>query len=150
MPRKEKSPKKKTPKKTRRDFEDPAMQEADINRFLQNALDQANARHEEQLKELEEKLTKKFDDEMIEMQDAFEQTKGEKPSMKDTHVFREAVITAVQAAHHQNYTDKKPDIPKRFLDLLKKYEYSPSRRSRRGDAQLNLLCSHLTEMQIGP
>ena len=33
------------------------MQEADINRFLQNALDQANAQHEEQLKELEEKLT---------------------------------------------------------------------------------------------
>ena len=55
---------------------------------------------EEQLKKLEEKLTKKFDDEIIEMKDAWEQTKGEKPSMKDTHVFREAVITAVQTAHH--------------------------------------------------
>ena len=58
MPRKEKSPKKKTPKK--RDLEDPAMQEADFNRLLKTALDQANAQHEEQLKELEEKLTKKL------------------------------------------------------------------------------------------
>ena len=33
--------------------ENPAMQEADINRLLQNALDQANAQHEQKLKELE-------------------------------------------------------------------------------------------------
>ena len=50
MPRKEKSPKKKTKEKSpkKRDLlvEDPAMQEADINRLLQNALDQANAGHE--------------------------------------------------------------------------------------------------------
>jgi len=52
MPRKEKSPKKKTPKK--RDLEDPAMQESDYNRLLKTALDQANAQREEQLKELEE------------------------------------------------------------------------------------------------
>ena len=49
MPRKEKSPKKKTPKK--RDLEDPAMQEADINRILKDALDQANAKSEQKLKE---------------------------------------------------------------------------------------------------
>ena len=48
MPRKEKSPKKKTPKK--RDLEDPAMQEADLNRLLQTALEQAKAQHEEKLK----------------------------------------------------------------------------------------------------
>jgi hypothetical protein len=41
MPRKEQSPKKKTPKK--RDLEDPAMQEAEFNRLLKTALDQANA-----------------------------------------------------------------------------------------------------------
>ena len=44
------------------------MDEADINRYLKNALDQVNAQHEEHLKEqhkelrLEEKLTKKFND----------------------------------------------------------------------------------------
>ena len=55
MPRKEKSPgpKKKTPKK--RDLEDPAMQEADFNQLLQNALEQVNAQHEEKLKELDKK-----------------------------------------------------------------------------------------------
>ena len=66
MTRKEKSAKKKTPKKS--EEENPAMQEADVNRLLQNMLDQANAQHEQKLKELEERLTKKFDDEVIEMQ----------------------------------------------------------------------------------
>ena len=47
MPRKEKSPKKKTKEKSpkKRDLEDPAMEEADINRYLKNALDQVNAQH---------------------------------------------------------------------------------------------------------
>jgi hypothetical protein len=40
MPRKEKSPKKKTPKKRDLLVEDPAMQEADLNRILQTALEQ--------------------------------------------------------------------------------------------------------------
>ena len=44
MTRKEKSAKKKTRKES--EEENPVMQEADINRLLQNALDQANARHE--------------------------------------------------------------------------------------------------------
>ena len=53
MPRKEKSPKKKTNEKSpkKRDLEDPAMQEADINRILKDALDQANAKSEQKLKE---------------------------------------------------------------------------------------------------
>ena len=46
MPRKEKSPKKRDS-----DLEDPAMQEADINRILKDALDQANAKSEQKLKE---------------------------------------------------------------------------------------------------
>ena len=52
MPRKEleKSPKKKTPKKRDLLVEDPAMQEADLNRILQTALEQAKAQHEEKLK----------------------------------------------------------------------------------------------------
>ena len=91
------------------------MQEADFNQLLQNALEQVTAQHEEKLKELDKRLTKTFDkkfkeqqrhyeDEMREMQDTWEQTKGEKLSMKDTHIFKEAIVTAVQAAHHQTYT----------------------------------------------
>ena len=39
--------------KLKRDVEDPAMQEAEFNRLLRTALDQANAQHEEKLKELD-------------------------------------------------------------------------------------------------
>ena len=59
MTRKEKSAKKKTRKES--EEENPVMQEADINRLLKDALDQANAKSEqklkEQLKELEDRLT---------------------------------------------------------------------------------------------
>ena len=153
MPRQEKSPKKKSKKKSpkKSEEEDPAMDEADINRFLQNALDQANAKAEqkfkEQLKEAEDRLTKKFDDEVLEIQRAFEESRGERPSTKDTNLLQEAVVTAVKAVHHQNYTDKKNQIPKRFLELLQEYKFNPSIR---GEAQLKLLFSYLTEMQIGP
>ncbi len=44
MTRKEKSAKKKTRKES--EEENPVMQEADINRLLKDALDQANAQHE--------------------------------------------------------------------------------------------------------
>ena len=88
MPRKEKdkSPKKKTKEKSpkKREDSDPAMDEAEINRrLLQNALDQANAKAEqkleERLKALEAELTKKYQDERIELQDAFAQSRGDKP-----------------------------------------------------------------------
>ena len=79
MPRKEKdkSPKQKTKYKSPKKREDPAMDEAEINRrLLQNALDQANAKAEqkleERLKALEAELTKKYQDERIELQDAFQ------------------------------------------------------------------------------
>ena len=56
MPRSEqKKKKKKTPKKS--EEEDPAMQEADFNQLLQNALEQLNAQHEEKLKELDKLCT---------------------------------------------------------------------------------------------
>ena len=75
------------------------MTEADFNQLLQNALEQLNAQHEEKLKELDKNLTKSCDkkfeeqqkhheDEMREMQDTWEQTRGEKPSTKDTQIFR--------------------------------------------------------------
>ena len=105
------------------DLEDPAMQEAEFNRLLRTALDQANAKAEqkleERLKALEAELTKKYQDERIELQDAaFEQSRGEKPSTKETYVFKEAMFDAVKAANHSSYVDKKNQIPKRFLELL--------------------------------
>ena len=61
MPRKEQTPKKKTPKKKtkekspkRSELEDPKMDEDEINRLMQNALDKANARAEQKF---EERLT---------------------------------------------------------------------------------------------
>ena len=65
MPRKEKdkSPKKKTKEKSpkKREDSDPAMDEAEINRrLLKNALDQANAQHEQKLKELPEESNTHF------------------------------------------------------------------------------------------
>ena len=46
------------------------VQEADfqVNQRMQNALDQANARHEDQLKKLEKKLTEQFDKKIEEQQ----------------------------------------------------------------------------------
>ena len=103
------------------------MDTAAINQLLKNAIDQANAeaeqKLEERLKALEAELTKKYQDERIELpvpvQDAaFEQSRGEKPSTKETYVFKEAMFDAVKAANHSSYVDKKNQIPKRFLELL--------------------------------
>ena len=110
MPRKEKdkSPKKKTKEKSPKKREDsvPAMDEAEINRrLLQNALDQANAKAEqkleERLKALEAELTKKYQDERIELQDAYAQSRGDKPSTKETHIFQQSMYDAVKAANHR-------------------------------------------------
>ncbi len=85
MPRKQKelSPKKKTKEKTPKKSEDPVMDEAAINQLLKNAIDQANAeaeqKLEERLKALKEDLTKKYQEERIELQDAFAQSRGDKP-----------------------------------------------------------------------
>ena len=91
MPRQEKSPKKKSKKS---EEEDPAMDPAAINelRLVKNAIDQANAeadavraeqKLEERLKEAEDRLTKKLDDEVLEIiQRAFEESRGAKPTTK--------------------------------------------------------------------
>ena len=92
MPRQEKSPKKKSKKS---EEEDPAtrMDPAAINELasVKNAIDQANAeadaraeqKLEERLKEAEDsRLTKKLDDEVLEIQRAFEESRGAKPTTK--------------------------------------------------------------------
>ena len=71
--------------------------EAAMNRLLQNAFDQAHAQaeqkfeerlkaleadREEQIKVVEDRLTRKFDDEVLEVQRAFEESRGAKPTTK--------------------------------------------------------------------
>ena len=78
MPKQGKSPKKKTKEKSPQrtgESEYPEMEQDDFNRLLQNAIEQPRAQlqqqlqqqHEEQLKVVEERLTKKFDDEVREL-----------------------------------------------------------------------------------
>ena len=78
MPRKEQTPKKKTKEKSPKKSEDPKMDEAAINRLLQNALNEANARAEQNLEErltaLREEINKKHQEEMIDLQDQFAQS----------------------------------------------------------------------------
>ena len=122
MPRQDKTPKKKSKKNLKspqesEESEDPAMDEleAAMNRLLQNAIDQAQAQaeqkfeerlkaleadREEQIKVVEDRLTKKFDEEVREVQRAFEESRGAKPTTKDTTVMRELMVDAVVAANH--------------------------------------------------
>ena len=73
-----KTPKKKTKEKSPQRTEEseyPAMDQETYNRLFQNAIEQSRAQlqhqlqqqHEEQLKVVEERLTKKFDDEVREL-----------------------------------------------------------------------------------
>ena len=95
MPRKEQTPKKKTPKKKTKEkspkrSEDPKMDEDEINRLMQNALDQANARAEQKFEErltaLREEINQKHQEEMIELQDQFAQSRGANPTTKETQM----------------------------------------------------------------
>ena len=144
MPRKTKE---KSPKEP--ESEDPVMDKAAINRLLQNALDEANARAEQKL---EERLTTLREEINQKHQDQFAQSRGANPTTKETQMMQGVMIDAVKAANHSSYFDRKPraNIPKRFSELLvlaEEHKYNPSTR---GDAQLKLLFSYLTEMQIGP
>ena len=89
MPKQDKTPKKKSKKKTPQKSEEseyPAMDQDEYNRLLQNAIEYAQAelqqKHEEHIKALEadreakikvveERLTRKFDDEVRELNRAF-------------------------------------------------------------------------------
>ncbi len=71
MPKQGKSPKKKTKEKSPQrtgESEYPEMDQDTFNRLFQNAIEQSKAelqqRHEEQLKAVEERLTKRHDDEV--------------------------------------------------------------------------------------
>ena len=86
MPKQGKTPKKKSKEKTPQksgESEYPAMEQEELNRLVQNAIEQSQAqlqqKHEEQIKRLEadrealeERLTKKFKDEVHELNRAFD------------------------------------------------------------------------------
>ena len=74
---KSKSPKEKSPKES----EDPKMDEDEINRLMQNAFDQANARAEQKFEErltaaLREEFNQKHQEEMTELQEQLAQSRG--------------------------------------------------------------------------
>ena len=153
-----KTPKKKTKEKSPQRTEEseyPAMDEETYNRLLRNAIEHSKAeleaklqqQHKEQLKEVEERLTKKFDDEVRELSQAFDESRGANPTTRDKTWMRDIMTEAVVAANNANLTTQKPYIPNRFLDALEEQKYNPYIR---GDAQLKLLFTYLSEMQIGP
>ena len=148
MPResKKKTPKKKTKEKSTKESETPKMDEDEINRLMQNAFDQANAKFEERLTALREEFNQKHQEEMNELQEQLAQSRGGFTT-QEKHTVKELMVDAVTAAHHSKFFEKTPHVPKKFTEALDEYEYNPSVR---GDAQLNLLFSYITEMQIGP
>ena len=92
MPKQDKTPKKKSKKKSPQKSEGseyPAMDQDERNRLLQNAIEQIKAEAEQkfeerlkaveadreaQIKVAEDRLTKKFDDEVLEIQRSFEES----------------------------------------------------------------------------
>ena len=116
MPRKQKelSPKKKTKEKSPKKSEDPKMDEAAINRLLQNALDEANARAEQKLEErltaLREEINQKHQEEMIELQDQLAQSRGGFTT-QEKYAVKELMVDAVTAAHHRKFFERTPHVP---------------------------------------
>ena len=123
MPRKEQTPKKKTPKKKTKEkspkrSEDPKMDEDEINRLMQNALDQANARAEQKFEErltaLREEFNQKHQEEMNELQEQLAQSRGGFTT-QEKHTVKELMVDAVTAAHHNKFFEKTPHVPKKFI-----------------------------------
>ena len=115
MPResKKKTPKKKTKEKSPKRSEDPKMDEDEINRLMQNALDKANARAEQKFEErftaLREEINQKHQQEMIELQEQFEQSRGGFTT-QEKYAVKELMVDAVTAAHHNKFFEKTPQV----------------------------------------
>ena len=112
-----KTPKKKTKEKSPQRTEEseyPAMDEETYNRLLRNAIEHSKAeleaklqqQHKEQLKAVEEGLTKKFDDEVRELRQAFEESRGANPTTRDATWMRDIMTEAVVAANK----DTQPEL----------------------------------------
>ena len=109
-----KTPKKKTKEKSPQRTEEseyPAMDEETYNRLLRNAIEHSKAeleaklqqQHKEQLKEVEERLTKKFDDEVRELSQAWDESRGANPTTRDKTWMRDIMTEAVVAANNANH-----------------------------------------------
>ena len=116
MPRKEQTPKKKTPKKktkekSTKESETPKMDEDEINRLMQNAFDQANARAEQRFEErltaLREEFNQKHQEEMNELQEQLAQSRGGFTT-QEKHTVKELMVDAVTAVHHNKFFEKTP------------------------------------------
>ena len=117
MPKQGKSPKKKTKEKSPQRTEEseyPEMDQDVYNRLLQNAIEQSKAelqqRHEEQLKAVEERLTRKFDDEVRELSRAFDESRGANPTTRDATWMLDIMTEAVVAANNANLTWERPAL----------------------------------------
>ena len=86
------------------------MDQAEMNRLIQNAVEHVQAelqqKHEEhikaleadreaQIKVVEDRLTKKFDEEVREVRQAFEESRGANPTTRDTTLMRSVMKEAV-------------------------------------------------------
>ena len=107
---KSKSPKEKSPKES----EYPKMDEDEINRLMQNAFDQANARAEQKFEErltaLREEFNQKHQEEMIELQDQLAQSRGGFTT-QEKYAVKELMVDAVTAAHHRKFFERTPHVP---------------------------------------
>ena len=102
--------------------------QAQAEQKFEERLKALEADREEQIKVVEDRLTKKFDDEVLasEVQRAFEESRGANPTTKDTTLMRGIImmVDAVVAANHSSLHTKKPYVPKRFLELLQEHKYN--------------------------
>ena len=104
-----KKSKEKTPQKSG-ESEYPAMDEDEYNRLFQNAIEYAQAQLEQKhadhikaleadreakIKVVEDRLTKKFDEEVREVRQAFEESRGANPTTRDTTLMRSVMKEAV-------------------------------------------------------
>ena len=84
------------------------MDEAEINRLLQNALDEANARAEQKFEErlaaLREEFNQKHQEEMTELQEQLAQSRGGFTT-QEKHTVKELMVDAVTAVHHNKFFD---------------------------------------------
>ena len=127
MPKQGKTPKKKSKEKTPQKSEEseyPAMEQEELKRLVQNAIEQSQAqlqqKHEEQIKRLEadrealeERLTRKFEDEVRELNRAFEESRGENPTTKDITWMRKIMEEAVVAANNASLQENNFETPAR-------------------------------------
>ena len=118
---KSKSPKEKSPIES----EDPKMDEDEINRLMQNAFDQANARAEQKFEErltaLREEFNQKHQEEMTELQEQLAQSRGGFTT-QEKYAVKELMVDAVTAAHHRKFFERTPHVPIDMYLPLSKFE----------------------------